>query len=95
MWNESEEECAERWRAEYGIERGHLLAEIYAKSASRPMRAFYAKVSFILGQFIEPRRNQRHLARAGEAYRTAPAQVVVRPRARQPKTFTYLKKGDA
>jgi hypothetical protein len=66
MWGESEEECAERWRAHYGIERGHCLAEVFKRSASLPMRAYYAKVSYLLSQFLEPRRNQRHLAKAGE-----------------------------
>lgn len=61
---ETPEDCADRWRVFYGIDRGMTLAEVIAKTSSRPIAAYYRKVAEVLGQFSAPRQSQRHLREA-------------------------------
>lgn len=62
LTGEHEEDCAERWRAWYGLERAHYMARVFAKTApSRPLEGYYRKVADYLGRFVESRGSQTHI----------------------------------
>ncbi len=59
MLGESPEECADRFRAWYGISRGILLAHVMRQTApGAPIAAYYRTVASILCGFAEPRQCQ-------------------------------------
>ncbi len=67
IFRESEQECAERLKLLYGLDRALTLTAVFVATAtSRVFSAYFRGVESWLGQFAEPRKNQSHLQKESE-----------------------------